>query len=330
MIKYSYARAGDNLVHINSITKESRKTQQYVCVECGERMAAHISGKRKKHFQHYNEPDHGFETYLHRTAKEIVYNTYLQALNDSKPVILEYREQQLCTTHSDSQSESCPWNTVIKEFDLTQTYRKIHLEHRIDGLQPDLYLKSDTEPDIYIEIFVTHKCEEEKINKGIGIIEIKIENEDDLERLCSLHFSCKDRKIRYVNFTRKETEGTHCTYKEYGCKKAFYYLELRGSWSYTIGIMTHEDILKRKAENGGRTIFARRCISGQEYAYEEFKDMFEEAQEKGLYLSSCTNCRYHEPNHHLYNTIYCNKLKIIPLLSHGQHCPNHKPEKSYF
>lgn len=162
MIKYAYARSGDNMVHIKNVTKENRKKQQFVCVECGERMVAHISGKRIRHFHHYNEPEHSFETYLHRTAKEIVYNTYLQALSDGTPIILEYRQEQLCTTHVDSQSEPCPWNRVIKEIDLTQTHRKIHLEHRIDGLQPDVCLISDTEPDIYVEIFVTHKCEDKK------------------------------------------------------------------------------------------------------------------------------------------------------------------------
>lgn len=94
----------------------------------------------------------------------------------------------------------CPEHYVNKIVDLTHEYKKISSEKcvRVDDRyrRPDILLESENGNQLWIEIWVAHETEIQKREDG-RIIEIKINNEDDIE------------KIRQHNLIQGEGDGLY-------------------------------------------------------------------------------------------------------------------------
>ena len=91
--------------------------------------------------------------------------------------------------------DSCRWSQkhyctgkIEKEYNLKKRFYHCDEKEKVfekDGKRfvADIFchnIKDETDP-LFIEVYVTHKCDSEKLNSGIKIIEVKIESDEDIE-----------------------------------------------------------------------------------------------------------------------------------------------------
>lgn len=69
-----------------------------------------------------------------------------------------------------------------------------------------MYCENKTNPNlpIFIEVFVTHECSQEKKKSGIRIIELSIQSEEDILDIVNSTNLNECEKVKLYNFKRKE------------------------------------------------------------------------------------------------------------------------------
>lgn len=158
-----------------------------VCPNCGEKLMAKNGGsKREHHFAHLSgtECEGAYESMLHLLAKERIRNAFLE-----KDSFLLWHEYIASCNRMDTciiQSRRGCQQISETSFNLKEYYDSCEQEVCYDSIRrrSDLKFFSSTStdtPPIYIEFFVTHACDEEKLHTGENIIEIKIESEADID-----------------------------------------------------------------------------------------------------------------------------------------------------
>lgn len=180
---YTYALdAESRLVH----AEKADKSRKYFCPLCGEKMVPKQGDIRRWHFAHKaNVENCSYETYLHKISKTLL----CKAINESKSFYIKFLFKVLCSIEKCPVGifERCNWSK-IREFDLKQYYNHCEEEAKIENYKADLLLKSSEQmnrPPILIEIVVTHKSTEVKLNSKLRIIEIKIDSLEDIDRIIS-------------------------------------------------------------------------------------------------------------------------------------------------
>lgn len=184
-IKYHYAlNDKGKITDISDVTENDRRTKYY-CLSCGDEMRPRLGVKNAHHFAHKSTtPDCNPETYLHKLAKYKIKEKFDSGI----PFEISIRQTSGCID-----KEHCPFHKAdecraedYRTYDLRKNYDTCLEEQVIGDYRADLLLISSAKPDtppILIEIFVTHKCEEEKIDSGEKIIEIQIKKEEDIANL---------------------------------------------------------------------------------------------------------------------------------------------------
>lgn len=205
--KYAYAYDEENrLVKISSLTKEERDGHIYKCLSCGCSMIAKLGEKNIHHFAHKVDVECNNESYLHRLSKEILRKRFY---NSESFNISFYQTSKCdlfnqCPTH---QVDSSCKKRVLRTYDLKKYYSDCLLEDwdPITNKRPDLKLVSSNPKirPIWLEIFVTHRCTEEKIHSKSKIIEFKIENEEQAESLSSIEIRETAQLKEYEDFRDK-------------------------------------------------------------------------------------------------------------------------------
>lgn len=208
MIQYPYAYNDKNeLIHISSISKENKNNTIYRCPCCNHEMKPRAIGSKSitSHFYHLPgvEPC-SLESYLHKTAKEILYNRFK---NKEDKINIEINNIYICDENCNEQNDLCK----IKKEKIINLNEIFNLEPKLEtyynGFKPDILLESSDGKVLFIEICYTHKCEEEKINSGIPIIEIYIDDEKKLELLeIKEIFTDSEYEImqcKFINFKNK-------------------------------------------------------------------------------------------------------------------------------
>ncbi len=138
-----------------------------VCPSCGEPLIAKKGSKVMHHFSHYSghNCEYGYETSLHLAAKEIISKAKTIVIPD---VFLHFpdsykKDELLCKA---------------KEMQID----KVELEKHYDGIIPDIVLHKGNKK-LFVEIFVTHRIDEEKLEKlrkaNISTIEIDLSKRKD-------------------------------------------------------------------------------------------------------------------------------------------------------
>lgn len=179
---YSYALNKDReLIHIN----DAIKGNDFYCPCCGAPMIIKQGEIKRKHFAHKaNIENCSYETYLHKLAKIRIQECFNQNLNFN----ITFNQECICDAEvcSIKRSPRCSWLDK-KTFDLKKYYNSCEQEIPIKGFVADLLISDNNSkyPPILIEIYVSHKCSEEKINSGLRIIEIHIHSEADIEKITS-------------------------------------------------------------------------------------------------------------------------------------------------
>ena len=211
MIKHSkliYALKDGNIVSIDDIDKvhERGKKCGCVCPACGNKLWARIGDQRMPHFAHepHTHCEYGYESSLHLAAKDILSRSekmvvppvYVEFPQSGKPKELLYPEKKI-------------------DIDC------VKLENRFDDIIPDIVVYSG-EQIYFIEIYVTHRIDDEKLKKlkeqNISTIEIDLSKEKrdiSVEELSDILLKASDRKSwkynaesdksyqRYVNASDK-------------------------------------------------------------------------------------------------------------------------------
>lgn len=213
MIKYHYAY--DSEGSIISIDK-TEKDKKYYCIGCGEEMICKKGQIRDHHFAHKNTENCNPETYLHQYVKH-----YIKELFDKqKHFYIKFNQNKECKNINNCQYRKIFRDNCIKKepikYDLKEYYNKCEIESSYRGFIADLKLISETYEPIFIEIAVTHDCEENKKNSDIRIIEIKIPSTTDkldLSILSETEYELWNKEIknniqvRFYNFRRKNKQN---------------------------------------------------------------------------------------------------------------------------
>ncbi len=197
--KYALNEQGD-LVSIHDAQKGKNK---FICPECHGEMIPRKGDHNAYHFAH-KTTECKYDNYLHTLAELLIQKWY----NESKSIKLSVPINEKCVDF-----ESCLFKKIgcihvvnSQFYDLKKWYNNCEREPNDTiakyGFKPDLFLRDDgnTRNCIFIEIAVTHKCEPPKINSGIRIIEIFIDNEEDIETIIKNNLIQCNEKIQMYNF----------------------------------------------------------------------------------------------------------------------------------
>lgn len=181
--KLIYALKDGNIVSIDEV--QSGKECGCVCPACGDELIARKGEKRMHHFAHRSNEDceYGYESSLHLAAKDILSRSEKMVI---PPVYVEFPRS------------GKPKELISKERKIS--IDDVELEKRFDDIIPDIVVDSGDE-HFFIEIYVTHPIDDEKLKKlkekKISTIEIdlsKIKRDISVEELSDILLKSSDRK----------------------------------------------------------------------------------------------------------------------------------------
>lgn len=195
-IKYRWAvNEKGETVYIDTLNELNRNQSKYFCPNCGCPMIPAIGEKRQAHFKHNRGSHCSYETYLHELAKTRLKEEFdrrdifcieVDAINacDKFDVCL-FRKREGDNSFGENRNTGyvdCKTH-YKKMLNLKDLYDVCELEKGCDNFIPDVKFFNSTDSNVkplFGEIFVSHGCEEKKIDSGYPIIEFKIDDEDDL------------------------------------------------------------------------------------------------------------------------------------------------------
>lgn len=163
-LNLTYAMKDGKLIHISEAERGLKCG--CICPACRELVIARKGTKKMHHFAHRSSENcqYGYETSLHLAAKEI--------LSQAKKIVIPSIDIIFYGSFKD----------MIRFSDATEiTIERVELEHKFRNVIPDVVVYTDGKP-LFIEIYVTHPVDEEKLNKlkelGISTIEIDLSGVD--------------------------------------------------------------------------------------------------------------------------------------------------------
>lgn len=324
-IKYNWALFDNNLVHISEVTHEMRKLNKFRCQVSNEPMTAYLDGKFQKHFHHINQNQtYSRETYLHETGKHLFYRQYNNALNSGQAFFLEYELDYQCTKLEKYTNVVCNKIGSFENYDLTKKYSSIELEIYHDELKPDLILQSENRREIvFIEIAVTHESTEKKKQSGNRIIEIKLDNESDLEMLKDNRISMKSPKIRFYNFGRRILNVGSCPTKYGYCQTYGTALKVDNKGNFDFINDTIENLVENKLKEDTSNYFIYDAninpyLNNERFEYRILKHV----SDQGFKIRDCRVCKNSitDGQEWSYERLFCTSYKMKIKRNHATDC----------
>ncbi|MFC7526966.1 hypothetical protein ACFQRK_23620 [Parapedobacter sp. GCM10030251] len=184
MIQYQHALASEGVItHIGTITREVRSTQRYRCVGFGAEMTAVLGNIKAHHFRHSGETC-SWESYLHKLGKQII----KQRFDGSETFNVKFYSHNSCPHLVQCGIRKYPvWKRCtpveLRTVNLKEIYDTCHVEVTYRGFRANLMFTHSEYPErppTFLEIAVTHPCNQNKINSVIRIIELDVKAELDL------------------------------------------------------------------------------------------------------------------------------------------------------
>lgn len=181
--KLIYALKDGNIVSIDEV--QNGKDCECVCPACGDELIARKGEKRMHHFAHRSNEDceYGYESSLHLAAKDILSRSKKMVI---PPVYVEFPQS----------GKSKELLYLKKEIPVD----RVELEKRFDDIIPDIVVYSG-DKYFFIEIYVTHPIDDEKLKKlkekNISTIEIdlsKIKRDISVEELSDILLKTSPQK----------------------------------------------------------------------------------------------------------------------------------------
>lgn len=207
MIKYKYAyNSHKKIICIDEVSREnSDNNEKYNCISCSNELIPRIGKQNKRHFAHKVTIECNGQTYLHKLGKELFEKHYNNCVENHIPFWLKLNQQKYCNCLDTEFNRKCYLGMELVEIDLTKYYKKIAVEQIEGEFIPDLKLThNDPKNQIFIEIAVTHRSTEKKLDSDIRILELKVDEESDLDVIKQHEISEDNPKIKIINFNRTE------------------------------------------------------------------------------------------------------------------------------
>lgn len=307
---YSYAL--DSESHLIKID-DAEKGNEYRCPNCKEIMIVREGKERKKHYAHKNTENCSYETYLHKIAKRRI----CECFNESAHFMIQYQSKVRCNVDCPlGAKQPCEWND-INDFDLKQYYDECEEEKQVDDFRADLLISNskikNREP-ILIEIWVTHRSTEEKLNSGLRIIEIHIEYEEDIDQIVDTSSIIQNEvqrkawgevkqndKIQFYNFKTisKIPDEEHQSYNH------VFWIDARGYFHFSDATIDHvlfpdESLkcLKPKPPKIANSIFRIESRNPIDIDFALYK-----LAESGLSIRYCKMCKYYKWNEYNFKSM---------------------------
>ncbi len=201
------------------LNREYCTQHAFYCIGCGKRMYASLKDDLKCRYFAHNGNQCSYESYLHQLSKSMLKSAFDRA----ETFFLKYDIKVSCTK-TDCALRCARCNDVDRSRDvnLKEWYDKCEVEKEVTGRNgnkyiADLLLSSSKRdiPPLLLEIFVTHECPAEKKVSGLWIVELKIEQEQDIENICELGRIEESETVRLYNFERKKKEKISIDFPRY-------------------------------------------------------------------------------------------------------------------
>lgn len=184
-----------------------RSKHDFFCPCCDSKMEAVLEVKEghAKFFRH-SDTHCDRDSLLHSTAEEVFYSEYKRCLQEGIPFILDVYSEVRCDERCINKACSCSNKYHKQVITLTDKYKVISPEKRVlvEGKfrRPDLLLESENGEQLWVEIWVTHRAEKEKLKQG-NILELQINSEDDIKNIYKHRLTQRgpsDEKVKvYLN-----------------------------------------------------------------------------------------------------------------------------------
>ena len=318
--------------------KDAVKGNEYYCPCCGSIMILKHGNIRRPHFAHKcNLKLCSYETYLHKVAKKRI----CECFNQSSVFTIMFHSKAVCAIKECpvGKFQPCNWKKT-REFNLREYYDQCKEEVFVDKYKADLLItnsKKEISP-VLIEIYVSHKSTEDKLNSKYRIIELHIESEDDIDQIVqnkliqeSSGYVDKwnekpDEKIKFYNFKAdsiEEPDEKHQSskFRFWIDSKKYFHLDYLDDYDYSVKCLTKNTL---GIEN---SIFL--IESGQPI---DLNFAFYKLIESGLNIKYCKMGKFYKMNDYLMKSmciLYKSKgTKKYPMLSDATNCPYFK-QNSY-
>lgn len=204
-VKYRYAlNENDKLIEIHAAHEMGGV---YHCPECGEPMILKCGAKKAWHFAH-EKVECDYNHYLHTIAEQRIQEWF----NAAKEIPMVLQTNEVCSAMEQCrlyEKGLCNRTINSEVFNVKKFYCDCECEKQYvkNGRRfiADLicYPFNKEQEPLFIEICVTHSCEQEKLDSGIRIIEFVITSEEDIDMILNNKIEASD-KIRLYNFHPKE------------------------------------------------------------------------------------------------------------------------------
>ena len=300
-VRYGYAL--DKNGRLISIRDSKEMSDIFICPHCKSEMIGKYGQHNQWHFAHKKKQCE-YDKYLHTVAEQRIMDWFniSKNVNIRIPIIIKCSKYNQCKLRDYNCKKS-----DMRIFDIKKWFASAEQEKSFfkdgDKFIADIFLnnKTNSEIPLFLEICVTHRCEQKKIDSGIKIIEFDIESESDIESIVNAPYIEENEHIRFYNFKTKEMYGQISEFPE---KSIYKFVLLKPNEEYSYKSSCHEE---RKG------IFEATInwdIEAGSYWHSlaEFKDAFLVAASQYYPFKSCVFCMhqierdcYHECS--LYNKI---------------------------
>lgn len=189
--------SNDNIINIHHT--ETIDRQQYFCPYCRKEMITKLGNIRQWHFAHKSDTC-SYDNYLHSIAEKMIMDWF----NKQKSITLIMKTQEKCIKYEncDFYSKEYCQRETSSQYDLKKYYSTCTQEQRYGNFIADLLCKREGKPTepLFIEIFVTHECSQEKKDSNIRIIEFCIQSEEDILNIINSSRITENYMVRLYNY----------------------------------------------------------------------------------------------------------------------------------
>lgn len=209
---YALNSKGDFVDIVNAV----KEGGEYKCPICGSKMIMRHGKKNAWHFAHPKETKCDYNQYLHTLAK-VKIRDWFNSPQDKLIYLDEPITQATCEDIKEckiASRDKCikmlsKGKTKQKVFNLKEFYGNATLEQAYNAKDGHTYIadilcpckKSNVAP-LFIEICVTHPCEEDKKKSGLRIVEINIKSEEDIDNIINGNTVLSDSTVNLYGFIR--------------------------------------------------------------------------------------------------------------------------------
>lgn len=321
--RYSYTINKEDIVDINTLDRQSiYNSNIFKCLGCDNVLIPVLGDIRQKHFRHKVNINCSSETYLHKLAKTTFYQVYKDCLDKGKPYCISFEQTRICNHYNKDYLVNCLYNETEQSFDLTHYFSKIYLEEKQASFIPDLLLTNEKGDKLFVEIAVTHKIEQSKVNSGHRIIEFDIASEDDINIIKSTN-SKQSEKVRFFNF-RHKLIGDFCKGK---CTKdtiySYFVIYNNGKGAILEGSVKQINILRESKK-------FKYVKYVETIGFYEYVKLIVEAYRNKRGIKNCFLCRFHTINDYWNEPIYCKFRKINCDYDEAARCKCYRPDRAVF